>query len=98
MYYNTIRLLKGEEVLTRKEYSRFSKGDTILGIDSDAKELQRWSAEQKEMAKEELKKYCCEYIKTGETITIAEYALEYFDADENGEFISGSDFDLAKER
>lgn len=96
--YNTIRLLSGCAQLTQKEYADFSKGDTILGIDSDAKELQRWSAEQKEAAREELKKYRCEYIKTGETISITEYALEYFDADENGEFISGSDFDLAKEK
>ena len=96
--YNTIRLLSGCAQLTQKEYAAFSKGDTIFGIDSDTKELRRWSAEQKEAAREKLKKYRCEYIKTGETISITEYALEYFDVDENGEFISGSDFDLAKEK
>lgn len=95
MYYNTIRLLKGEEVLTRKEYSRFSKGDTIFGIDSNAKELKRWGIDQEEEAKEELKKYQCEYDE-GNDVIISEYALEYFDSDEDGEFISGSDYDLAK--
>ena len=95
MYYNTIRLLKGEEVLTRKEYSRFSKGDTIFGIDSNAKELKRWDIDQEEEAKEELKKYQCEYDE-GSDVVISEYALEYFDSDEGGEFVSGSDYDLAK--
>lgn len=38
---NTIILLKGEELLTRGEYKKFNKGDTIFGNDSNPEELKR---------------------------------------------------------
>lgn len=96
--YNTIILLKGEAVLTKEEYKKFEKGDTIWG-EYDPKELSRWNAEDEEEAKKALKQHKCEY-RFGEpqnAYYIEEYALEYCDTDEDGDFIDGSDYDLAKE-
>ena len=39
--YNVVRLLEGHDKLTKREYSHFSKGDTIWGADSNAKELKK---------------------------------------------------------
>lgn len=94
---NTIRLLKGYTTLTENEYKKFSKGDTIFGIDSDPKEIKRWSIEQEQEAKEELAKHACIYQKNTETLSIEEYALEYCECDEEGAFVQGSDYDLAEE-
>lgn len=95
---NTIKLLNGEALLTRGEYKKFSKGDTIWGIDREPEEIKRWSIEQEQEAKEELAKHSCTYHENVETWSIEEYALEYCECDEEGEFIQGSDFDLAEEK
>lgn len=97
--YNTIILKKGTAFLTNKtEMKHFSKGDTIWGNDSYPEEIKRWNVEQKNEAEAELAKYRCYYDNDGETTTIKEYALEYCDCDEeSGEFLEGSDFDLAEE-
>jgi hypothetical protein len=94
--FNTIILKKGYANLTSREYKRFSKGDTIFGIDSNPEELQRWSIEQEQDAKAELAKHNCTY-SSGYVWDIEEYALEYCECDEDGEFVEGSDFDLARE-
>lgn len=91
--WNTIILREGFEVLTDKEFKNFEKGNTIYGADSNAKEVKRWSIEQEE-AKAELAKLTCEYANG----YITEYALEYCECDEDGEFICGSDFELAEEK
>lgn len=93
---NTIILKKGYVRLTDKEYSRFTKGDTIFGENSAPEEIKRWGIDEVEKAKEELAKYKCEYSH-GYFWDIEEYALEYCECDEDGEFIQGSDFELAKE-
>lgn len=95
--YNTIILLKGERNLTKKEYESFSKGDTIFGIDSNPKEISRWGIKDEETAKAELEKYRCKYIVCGNSCSIIEYAAEYCETDSEGEYVSGSDFELAKE-
>lgn len=92
--YNTIILIEGFEVLTDKEYKNFEKGNTIWGIDNNAKEVKRWSIEQEDEAKAELAKLTCEYANGH----ITEYALEYCECDEDGDFICGSDFELAEEK
>lgn len=94
--YNTIILKKGTRKLTESEYKSFCKGDTIFGIDSNPEELKRWSIEQKSEALSELDDYQCTY-DGGNVWDIEEYALEYCICDKNGEFVQGSDFDLAKE-
>lgn len=95
---NTIILLKGDALLTKSEYNKFSKGDTIWGTDRGPEEIRRWAIEQEQDAKEELAKYACTYRENSETWSIEEYALEYCECDEEGEFVQGSDFDLAEER
>lgn len=93
MANNTIILLEGTARLTGREMKKFNKYDTILGCDSNPTELKRWSIEQIDEAKAELAKYKCEY----DLSYIAEYALEYCECDEDGEFIQGSDYDFAEE-
>lgn len=94
---NMIRLLHGECRATNEELKKFQKGGTIWGNDTDPEELKRWSMEQKEEAKKELSALRCRYARYNEHLTdVEEYALEYFKADESGEFVEGSDFELAK--
>lgn len=94
---NTIRLLMGETKLSKTKYEKsFNKGDTIWGENSEPEELKRWSIEDEKEAKEELKKYKCSYDESIELYYITEYALEYFEADEEGEFLTGSDFEIAE--
>lgn len=93
---NAIRLLKGERRITNEELKNFQKGDTIWGNDENTEELKRWKIEEKEEAKKELAALRCKYARYNEHLTdVEEYALEYFKADESGEFVEGSDFDLA---
>lgn len=94
---NTIILKKGERTLTPEGYKHFQKGDTIFGENSDPEEIKRWPVEQKAKALDELKKYHCEYWKGREDYFVTEYALEWCLCDEDGEFLEGSDFDLADE-
>ena len=92
---NTIILLKGTESLTKREYRRFEKGDTIWGDMQDPEELQRWSIDQKEEAEKALADLRCEYIQRAEIVDITEHALQYCECDEDGEFIQGSDYSFA---
>lgn len=95
--FNTIILKKGEEKLTRSEWKKFEKGDTIWGDCSSPEELARWDVSQDNEAKAELAKYRCSYKEDGQLFKITEYALEYCECDDDGEFYQGSDFDLAEE-
>lgn len=94
--YNTIRLLKGEASLTKKEWVEYEKGAAIWGVDREPEEVKRWSMEQEEEAKEELKKYKCSYDEWQDGVDVLEYALDYCECDEDDDFISGSDFHLAE--
>lgn len=94
--YNTIILKRGYARLTGNEHKRFQKGDTIYGVDSNPEELQRWVIEDEEEAKKVLAGYKCSY-DGGNVWDIEEYALEYCECDEDGEFIQGSDYELAEE-
>lgn len=95
---NTIILLKGELAYSVSEYKEFTKGDTIWGNDSNPTELKRWDISQVKEAKAELAKYNCSYTRATALYWVEEYALEYCECDEDGEFVQGSDFDLAEER
>ena len=96
--YNTIILKVGETKLTKAEFDKFSEGDTIFGTDSNPTELRRWKITEEDEAKAELAKHYCEYNKGIELYYITEYALEYCECDEDGEFVQGSDFDLAEKK
>lgn len=84
--------------MTRSEYKKFSKGDTIWGNNQSPKEIKRWNIEQEEEARKELKNHACIYHENVETWSVEEYALEYCECDENGEFVQGSDYDFAEEK
>lgn len=95
---NTIRLLHGEWRLTKYESKKFKKGDTIWGDGASPDELKKWPISEKKKALEELEKRACSYIQDGQLLSVDEYALEYYEEDEDGEFVTGSDYDLAKEK
>lgn len=97
-YYNTIILKKGEAFLNRREFLAFQRHDTIYGDNANPVELRRWSIEEEAEAKAVLECYCCEYCRGNDDFyPITEYALEYCETDEDGEFLSGSDYDFAIE-
>lgn len=95
---NTVRLLKGHEFVKNGELETFVEGSTIFDDGVDAIELKRWDIDDVEDARDALDALSCE-ADTGEQLTeITEYALEFFNSDDDGEFISGSDYSLAEAR
>lgn len=96
--FNTIILKKGFASLTKSEAKKFRKGDLICGENRDPEELDRWPIEEEQQAKEALARYKCSYCDSHTCLTnIEEYALEYCECDEDGEFIQGSDYEFAEE-
>lgn len=92
---NTIILLHGISEIT-------NKGDAIFGIDSGPQEVKRWPIAQKTDALAELARHRCTYRKMttfiGSTVVQAdEWALEFCEIDEDGDYIGGSDYELAAE-
>lgn len=89
-------------IILRHGFGEISeKGDTIWGIDSDAQEIKRWGIANETAAKQELSRHKCQYREErtfyGSTVMQAdEWALEYCECDEDGDFIQGSDYDLAE--
>lgn len=92
--YNTIILVHGECEVEEK-------GDAIFGIDNNAKEVCRWEMSEIEAAKAELAKHRCTYRKisavVGTVVQADEWALEFCECDEDGEYIGGADYELAQE-
>ena len=95
-FYNTIILKHGVGSYTRKQFDNFVEGDCICGENASPEELKRWTGDQYDFAKAELAKYSCSYRKSGGYVFADEYALEYCNTDEDGEFLDGSDLDLAE--
>ena len=93
-----VRLLKGYAELTEREHAEFTKGDTIYGDGYEPEELQRWNIENEDDALAELGKLECDYYHTNDSWSIVEYALEYCEADEDGDLIGFSDIDMATEK
>lgn len=93
---NVSRLLKSEARLTSEELKGFEKGDLITGNDVNPEELKRWTGEGcREKALEELKKFNSSYYMGEQFVDVTEYAVETYEADESGEFLDGSDYDIA---
>lgn len=91
------RLLKSEARLTREELKGFEKGDLITGNDVNPEELKRWTCEGcREKALEELKKFNSSYYMGEQLTDVTEYAVETYEADEDGDFLDGSDYDIAE--
>lgn len=93
--YNTIRLLHNRVNMTTNEYKEFEHGDTIFGV-GNPEVLAKWVIDDIDDAKEELERHYCSAIGGDKYTEVEEYALEYCDMDENGEFECGSDYDLAE--
>ena len=96
--FNTIILKKGYEILTDKEHGNFETGGTIWGENAYSEELNRWPIECKEEAQRILAGYrsSYEYDKGQNRWYIEEYALEFCETDDDGEFVEGSDYELAR--
>lgn len=94
--FNTIRLLRGSRNITVKGDEMPEIGCAIYEDGTDPEELNRWVIEDKEDALKELTKYRCSYQKGSGVVFAEEYALEFFEADEDGDFVQGSDFDFAE--
>lgn len=98
--YNAILLLKGEDRFARSEWNKVDEkeGSTIWQDGANPQELKRWGMEQKKEALEEFEKCKCQYVEpTGDFPGyIKEFALEYCECDDDGEFVQGSDYDLAE--
>lgn len=93
-----IRLIKGYARLTNFEFLKFEKGGTIWGDGSNPEELNRWGKEDEGEALKALEAVRCSYAAyNSQLVEVIEYALEYFTADEDGEFVDGSDYQIADE-
>lgn len=91
------RLLKKEARLTKEELKGFKKGDLITGNDVNPEELKRWTGEGcREKAMEELKKFNSSYYIGEQLADVTEYAVETYEANEDGDFLEGSDYDFAE--
>ena len=95
-YYNTIILRHAEGSYTKKQFKNYSEGDCIYGPNTDPEELKRWTYDQLNEAKAELAKYKCTYDEHSDCVDVEKYALEYCDTNTDGEFVNGSDYDLAE--
>lgn len=91
------RLLKSEARFTKEELKGFEKGDLITGNDVNPEELKRWTGKGcREKALEELKKFNSRYYMGEQLAYITEYAVETYEADEDGDFLDGSDYDFSE--
>lgn len=91
---NTIILRHGFGEIT-------AKGDTIWGIDSDSQEIKRWDISDEAAARQELSHHRCQYreeitFNGSKVLQADEWALEFCECDEDGDFTQGSDYDLAE--
>lgn len=95
--FNTIILWHGDAMLSKMEMKKFENGDTVIGGWAGATEVKRWDISDKDEAVAELARKKCTYKKGIELTYIDEWVLEYCECDENGEFVEGSDYDVADE-
>ena len=88
--YNTIFLKHGNALVKAAKFKDYSIGDAIFGVDATPDILWKWPIEKESEAKAELKKLRCTYEKSGDFFYVKEFALEYCETDEDGDFICGS--------
>lgn len=92
--HNRIRLITNSMTIPYKKWKNFNG---CFENDTYPTELKNWHISQKEEAEAELKRFRCNYkVCYDNTIEAEEYALEYYTADEDGEFLEGSDYDTAE--
>lgn len=93
---NTIILKHCESNYSANDVRRgkVSQGDSFID-QYDIGEVKRWSIDDEAAALAELAKHKCTYSYKNGTVWADEWALEFFEADEDGEFVMGSDEEYA---
>lgn len=95
--FNTIIFKRENARLTKREYEKFQKGDLIFGENRNPEELKRWVPDDEDNAKIGLARHCCSCKRVFDDCEIVEYAPEYCECDEDGEFIQSCNYILAEE-
>lgn len=91
----TYRLIEASgEIRNQGIPTREDVFEALFGIDSDPVEIGRFYEKAKAM--EELSNYKCKVWKSGSVWRASGFAIETFDADDDGEFLTGSDYDMAE--
>lgn len=99
---NKIALKEYSVEIKTSEYDKLDKSEIInIALDDvEPEEIKTWDIEDKEEAIAELAKYKCKSKRYDGNVfpyyLVTVYALEYYTANEDGEFISGSDMDTAE--
>lgn len=94
MNKNTITLIHA--------FSNYSANDVRRGRVSlvdclcDPTEVKRWSITDEDAARAELAKHKSSFSHKNGTVWVDAWALEFFEADEDGEFLEGSDMVFAE--
>lgn len=98
MKENTIVLLYEETLFSGvyKKNVKMEVGNLITVPDSEAEELRRWNITEKDSAFSELKKHKCVIKAVPGGIYVEEYALEFFEEDDEGRIVEGSNFEFAE--
>lgn len=95
---DTIILIHGSSQCKARDWrKKIFPGEAVFGIDNNSQYIKKWPAEEEASAYKELSSKKCEYYRTGDTIWLDEWALMWCECDEDGEFISGADYELAEE-
>lgn len=96
--FNTVILKHCERNYSAADVRRgnVSRGDCFID-QYDIGEVNRWSIDDEAAALAELAKHKCSYSYRDGTVWADEWALEFFEADEDGEFVIGSDEEYAVE-
>lgn len=98
--HNTIILWRGSAEFRAREWLKTAKpGDAIFGIDTSPAEVNRWPIDQEAAAWAALAECRSEYTIRqgvgGPHIFAEEWALEWCECDEDGDFVEGSDYEVA---
>jgi len=97
MAHNTIMLICGSRNFPRKDWmTKTFPGCATFGDNAEPEELMRWSISQEAEARTELAKRNCVYRVSGGFVFAEEFALEWCECDEDGDFVCGSDYALAE--
>lgn len=93
---NTIILKHSESNYSANDVRRgkVSQGDSFID-QYESGEVKRWSINDEAAALAELAKHKCTYDYRNGTVWADEWALEFFEADEDGEFVMGADEEYA---
>lgn len=90
---NTITLIHSTRNFTRAEVER-GRVDLVECL-CDPDEVKRWGIADEALARAELSKHKSTFAYKNGTVWTDVWALEFFETDEDGEFVNGGDLDYA---